>query len=550
MVMVTFLAATILAARADLNLRFGQYEGDQMELLLAARGAAAQSLILLNEDDDWKVHDASDPVSFGGDPIVTQGWVTQDADNPDIYHVYGKAYALGNPNSSEVSTRIVLRRPDNEGIVFTNSPVVGKNVPSSLFFKRRYDADWTILPPAKYQYYDENMVHHEDPDALIGSLVNLGANSKGELFTFYTPGYDAQGGLGNVFRRKFHKYIKKSDYAGLYEAMRLYTETLGLDLRKKVFGGGVLLKFDRAAQEWAPLPAIPNVSFPNGVATVNPGEPYEGAIGAMEVTDNEIFVSMHKDGQDGVMRIDLNDQNAGWTTVQPPPMKRYQRDGTFIESSGTMSEVIQTESDASGNLYSAWTVKGRPENALFEKKPGQSWEPIKPPNRGSFDASGTWIPTSELALDIGHMDVTDDGDLFVIWNPGQHGENIPHIVFEYKENASGDREWVPKPPAPNFSFDGQGKASKANGLNRLAKAMSVDQEGRVLISTDGEGQSDDALTYYESNQFEPLAPLPDWKHDKDGQLQKTPDNTLSGLQVEGGGFPNGSTDRFIPVYRY
>ena len=552
LVLVTFLAATILAARADMDLRVGQYEDRKIALQAVARGASAQALTLLNQDDNWKDHDRDNPVSFGGDPIVSSGWAEQDPNNPLIYHVFGKAEMKGQSENFELSSQVTLRRPDTEGLVFTNAPVRGQNVPSSLFYKRRYDQEWTILPPVPAQHYDENMQLQVDDTKLAGSLVNLGANSNGELFTFYSPGYDADGGLGNTYRRIFHRSFEQGDYLRLYTSIENYTESLGQSLQERVFGGGVLLQYDIENEDWRALPPIPDVAFSNDVAYVEPDEPYTGGIGAIEVTNEHVLAALHKKGSDGLLVLDLNNEAAGWDVIQPPPNRTYDSNGSIQNAPGLLDQVGQAEFDNQGTLVASWTTKGSSDKSIFRKEENQDWELLRPPPRGQFDAGGNWVPIGGLAQDFGHLDVTSDGKIFVLWNPTQHGEDLDYVVFEYGVDENGVEGWTPRPPAPDFSYNSNGIAVQqaSTGQAKAAKAMSVDEGGQVVISIEGHDVVDDALTYENSNQFEPLPPLPNSGHSPSGAPTSFSGEQLDPFQAEGGGIINGGDDRYLPVYRY
>ena len=179
-VIFVFFISTVMAARAHMNLRVSHSAAEGVARQLAARGAAAQALVELNKDEAWRRHDSNDPVTFSLDPLVTEGWVERDPDNPLIHHVFGRAFPLGQEEQAAVSTRIVLRRPDVEGVTFTNAPVLGQHIPDSLFYKKSYDEEWSLLPPAPRWTYDQNrnLVRHS---GYAGSINNLAADDHGRL---------------------------------------------------------------------------------------------------------------------------------------------------------------------------------------------------------------------------------------------------------------------------------------------------------------------------------------------------------------------------------
>ena len=89
-----------------------------------------------------------------------------------------------------------------------------------------------------------------------------------------------------------------------------------------------------------------------------------------------------------------------------------------------------------------------------------------------------------------------------------------------------------------------------DGYARKAKAISVDAEGKVISSFDGENLTDDGLAYNGANSAEPIPPLPKKTWNSDGELEVTDGQTMPPLQAEGGGFQNSNEDRYVPIYRY
>jgi hypothetical protein len=532
-VLVSFMLSTVMAARAHLDLQMSRYDGLELERDLAARGASARALVALNQDDDWKDHDTDNRVLFQSmqdGRFNVEGWAQQDPDNPLIYHVFGRAFTDGVGGQESISSRVVLRRPDVEGVTFTNAPRFGRLLPDSLFYKRGYDSEWSHLPPAPRVTYDDNMqiVNH---GGYCGSLFNLASDDAGRLYAHYVPGYDRSDFVGSIFRQKYQDFLVSGDFAGMYRAMPDYVELLGYGLRKKAFGGSVIMRFDTAQGDWQPLPAVPDVGFANGQAYIDPNNIYDGGVGAIEVANNSLYTTLYKDGHDGMMRLDLSTNQ--WEIIQPP---------------GGMPEAGQCEADEQGNLYARWATMSRNQSAIFRKSGNNDWEVIPEPPKGQFDDNNVWQPLPGTVTDMQHMDVTPDGKVYGVWNAHEANSSHEYVIYEFSKDDSGVERWKPIPPAPRFTYE-DGEVKALDGAAQLLKAMAVDSEGRIISSID-EDKGIDTLAFKQGDEDIAMSLLPFKAHTTDGTFVEDTNKNLEPFQAEGGGFQNGSEDRYIPVYRY
>lgn len=546
--MLVLLITTIMGARVEQDLSITKYEEAETRHALAARGAAAKALACLNLDDDWKEHDKSDPVRFTETPLITEGWAEPDTDNLLIFHVYGRAYPEGKPEESEISTRVVIRRPDNEGSAFTSSPIDGKFQPDSLYYKRRFDAEWTLLPPVRAQEFDDNGQLVVDEDNYAGFVTNLTSDNTGGLYGVTFPGYDRVAAMRAAVRR----HLARGEFSELWDAIGTRTDTLGTSLRKLVFGGAVIVKYDTTNQEWSALPPPPDIDFSNGIGALQLGEVYDGGLGAIRVgQDNKLYVSLHKEGQDGLLTLDLNSvsNTPNWESI-PPPAKRYYDAGDLKTGPGTMEICANAVANGQGAVYCLWRNRGDAGNSLF-RRDRDSWQAIPYPKKGRFDSQGAWVEGRESVAKLAHLDVNKDGNLVALWNPkDQQDSQHDYVVFEHKAQEDGSFAWVQLPPSPRFQFDANDQAVEQPGKFQAAKAVSADSEGRVLVSLDGEGRADDALCYSDHDEVELLPRLPGKFHDRSGEVREDETHRPVPLQVSGGGVENGQTDRYIPVYRY
>lgn len=534
-----------------MDLQLTRYDGIEVERELAARGAAARALVELNKDDQWKEHDSEDRVRFEsareGARFNTEGWAQQDPENPLIYHVFGRAFHGDSDSQSSLSSRVVLRRPDVEGVVFTNAPVGNSRFQSdSLFVKKGYDREWEILPPAPVMTYDSNQILHVDPTRHCGSLNNLAADNNGRVYAHYIPGYDRDDFVGDIFRDKYGNFIRTGNFSDMYRAIPDYVEALGFGLRKKAFGGSVIMKFDIAGSSWEALPAVPDVSYSGGKAVLNPNKIYDGGVGPIEVSGNSLYASLFRNGRDAMLRLDLGSNE--WEVIQPP--------------SAGLPEASQAEADDRGNLYAKWHSIDRNRSAIFRMS-GDSdvWQSIPMPQRGQFDSEGEWHTLGGDVPDLQHMDVTPEGKVYAVWNASDMNSSWKYVIYEYGPDDRGVERWKPLPPSPGFS-DSETKnlpleqVEKAYAADkkvdfRLVKSVAVDAEGRIISSIRDRSNrnSKDPLVYQQLEEYIPLGALPDKRFDSSGRLVDSA-APVEAFQASGGGARNGSKDRYIPVFRY
>ncbi|MGE0492343.1 MAG: hypothetical protein AB7S38_24230 [Vulcanimicrobiota bacterium] len=545
-VLIIFFLATVMAARAHMNLRLSRYEADGFKRQQAARGAAAQALIELNKDDNWKVHDSADRVIFERDPLVTEAWITQDPDHPLIMHIFGRAYPAGNEDMAEISSRVVLRRPDIEGVTFTNAPVFGRLTPDSMFYKRSYDTEWTKLPPCPRLTYSESGVL-QTHSGYAGSLTNLAADDRGRLYAHYVPGYDRDDAIGDIYREKYARFLTTGDFGEMFRAVPDYVETLGSGLRAQAFGGSVIMTFDTANESWRALPPVPDVSFSGGTASLNTSRIYEGGVGPIEVSNDTLYVSIYKDGQDGMAMLDLNTET--WQAIQPPPQSYFTSSGQRVDRPGLMQEAGNAEADSAGNLYANWLTGDRNNGAIFKKAPGGTWELLPPPEAGQFAEDGRWLPLGGKANKLSYLDVTPEGDVYATWNAHLDNSSLDYVVYHLDTDEDGVQSWEPVPPSPRFTYDDTGKVQRLTGRSSLLKAMAIDAEGQVIASM-YETAGPDPLAHYYEGEFVPLPRLPDKRDRPDGTSVEDPDGYLEPFQADGGGYRNGLENRYIPIYRY
>lgn len=535
-VLVCFMISTVMAARAHLDLQVSKYDGLELERDLAARGAAARALVLLNADDEWKEHDSDNRVSFETTETARfnlEGWAQQDADNPLIYHVFGRAFVDGNSDQESISSRVTLRRPDTEGLTFANTSVPGQYQPDSLFYKRGYDAEWTLLPPAPRWTYNDSMVLVEH-SGYAGAVNNLAADNQGRMYAHYTSGYDRDDFIGDIYRRKYSDFLNSGNFAEMYRAMPDYVEALGFDLRRKAFGGSVLMRFDPQVSDWEALPAVPNVSYAGGVASINQNQIYDGGVGAIEVTNDSLYTVLYRDGHDAMLRLDLASNT--WGVIQPP---------------GGMPEATQSEADDNGNIYAKWATVDRNRSAIYRQSGGSSWEKIPDPPRGQFDEAGNWQPMSGVVTSLGHMDVTPEGKVYAVWNAHDESSSMEYVVYEFSKDSDGQEVWTPMPPAPRFNYvDGVPQALPQGGSSQLVKSLAVDAEDRLIASIDGRGGGVDSMAYQQGEEYIPYDQLPNHVHNQNGELIEHETGHLDPFQAAGGGFVNGQENRYITVYRY
>ena len=534
-VLICFLISTVMAARAHLDLQVSRYDGMEMERDLAAQGASARALVELNKDDDWKEHDSDHRVLFetsaDNGRFDLEGWAQADPDNPTIYHVYGRAFSSDANGQSSISSRVVLRRPDVEGVTFTNAPIVGQYLPDSLFYKRGYDTEWTHLPPApRMTYSGTTLVNH---GGYCGSLNNLASDNSGNLYAHYIPGYDRDDVVGDIFRRKYGDFLKRGDFAGMYRAMPDYVETLGYDLRGKAFGGSVLMRFDTAKGDWEALPPVPDVGYSSGRAFLRPNTIYDGGVGPIEAGNNSVYAALFRDGHDAMLRLDLG--TSEWEVIQPP--------GAGLPEAG------QCEADEQGNLYANWWTVDRNRSGLFRKSGDNAWEQIPMPPRGQFDDQGNWQELSGSVPGLQHLDVTSDGKVYAVWNAHEENSSMEYVVYEFSSDEHGNERWTPIAPAPRFTYNADGEVKRLAGAAQLVKSIAVDAEDRIISSID-EDLGIDSLAYQQGDEYIPFELLPYKQHTRDGNLVEQKGKNLEPFQATGGGFVNGSEDRYIPIYRY
>lgn len=532
-VLVSFMISTVMAARSHLDLQMSRYDGLELERDLAARGASARALVELNKDDEWKEHDRNDRVLFqstsDGSKFNVEGWAQQDPDNPIIYHVYGRAFT--SDSQSSISSRVTLRRPDTEGVTFASAPVVSQYTPDSLFYKKGYDTEWTQLPPVPRSTFNDSM-QLVDHGGFSGSLNNLAADDQGRLYAHYIPGYDDDGVVGPIFRRKYGDFLKSGDFAGMYRAMPDYVELLGYGLRKQAFGNSVLWRFDTGTESWSALPAVPDVGYSGGQAYINQNRIYDGGVGSIEVADNALYTTLYRDGHDAMMKLDFSSNE--WEVIQPP---------------GGLPEAGQVSSDGDGNIYAKWHTVDRNRSTIFRRAPGRnSWEAIPSPPKGQFDENNEWQPMQGEIPVQEHMEVTPDGKVFAVWNAHQENSSLEYVMYEFSEDENGRETWKPIPPSPRFYYR-DGELVREQGASQLVKGIAVDSEGRIIQSID-EDHGNDPLAYKQGDDYIPFDELPYQRHDRSGQYQEDPDRSLEPFQAAGGGFRNGAEDRYIPVYRY
>lgn len=553
-VLISFLISTVMAARAHLDLQLTRYDGLEMERELAARGAAARVLVELNDDDGWKEHDSSNRVVFErvseGARFTTEGWAEQDSDNPLIYHVFGRAFNGELDSQSSLSSRVVLRRPDVEGIVFANAPVGDRRFESdSLFVKRGYDREWELLPPAPVMTYDSDRRLHIDHSRHCGSLNNLAADNNGRVYAHYIPGYDRDDFIGDIFRDKYKNFIRTGNFSDMYRAIPDYVEALGFGLRNKAFGGSVLMRYDLAKSGWEALPAVPDVSYSGNTAILRKDRIYDGGVGPIEVSGNSLYTALYRDGRDAMLRLDLGSNE--WEVIQPP--------------NAGLPEASQAEADDRGNLYAKWHTLNRNRSAIFRLSGNSNtWQSIPMPLRGQFDSDGHWHALGGEVPDLQHMDVTPDGKVYAVWNASDMNSSWNYVIYEYGPDDKGVERWRPLPPSPGFS-DHKSKNSPPGATEqayaaddkvnfRLVKSVAVDAEGRIISSIRDRSSrnSKDPLVYQQGEEYIPLGELPELKIDGSGQVHENrdPKKKVEAFQASGGGTRNGSKDRYIPVFRY
>lgn len=549
-VLIAFLISTVMAARAHMDLQLTRYDGLEMEREAAAKGTAARVLVELNKDDKWKAHDADHRFQFestaAGDRFDTEGWVAHDPDNPLIYHIFGRAYSGSAEGQSSLSSRVVLRRPDVEGMIFTNSPIGdGRYQPDSLFYRRGYDTDWTLIPPAPVITFDEYRNPHKLPGRFCGSLNNIAVDSKGRVYAHYIPGYDRDDFIGDIFRQKYRNYLKDGNYSGMYRAIPDYVETLGYGLRAKAFGGSSIMRYDTSKGEWEALPAVPAVNYSGGKATLDPSHIYDGGVGPIEVAGNSVYAALFRDGRDAMLRLDQSTNK--WEVIQPPPTNVY-------------VEATQCQADEKGNLYAKWGNIERSRTALYRMSGNKPWEEIPLPARGQFDENGKWHLLGGTVPDIQHMDVTADGKVYGVWNAQDYNSQWSYVVYEFSADEHGVEKWKAIPPSPGLYYDAK-ESRYAEDSNKkrfkFAKSIAVDAEERVITSLRDGGNSsahEDPLVYQQGEDYIPLGLLPEKGFDSSGNfvddVRRIDSRGTGPFQAAGGGYVNGSKERYIPVYRY
>ncbi len=539
-VMLMFFIGTVLVVQANQDLRFTRLQAQSTQLKMAAKGIVNEALARLNADATFESHDDSDPYRATWGDFQVEAWVVKDKTNPNVMHVHGKAYPLGNPLLVQEFTRSVLHEPDVNGVAYAVSPHYdGVNTPS-LF--KGSGPNWELLPPVPRNWWRADGTLAQDPGKYALSLLFLCSDRGGNLYIKYDPSMDSASSspLGMV-ANNIQRMLTDNEDAGGSPADVLENIPPFI-VKNGTFDPGCVVHFDPGTQAWDLLPALPNVRYDESGVVHPVGGGDVGNIAGSISTDGQNFLyqTTYRTGEpDHVARFNFNTK--AWDTLPPPKNVYYDASGNVVTKSGRTHEMHDLAVDKTGNVYAHFGVDDNKQAIGRWNEGTGDWDILPAPPRQRYDNSGNLIGANDSI--ISDLAASPDGSLYMVARKPRSSSPGVDTIFKYRDGV-----WTPV-PSPTESYH-LADGTKIDGTNKTRiNAISMDAAGQLLIHTVYSGKPDSDYRQQGNGTFELMPPLPAKMYDTDGNLKEQGGLLDLQTQLVGGGDPAGGS-KYSPVSSY
>lgn len=519
--MVIFFLITVQTAQVNYNLRLVQGASERTRIWYMAKSVVNEAIARLNDDPAFSLPTPEAPFRTEQNGFVLTAWVVPDPNSPDLLHVRGRAWPVGNEGAVQEFSRVIVSEPPIEAVVFS-SGASSLGVPTSIFRAVAGSPSWELLPQVPNMYYDVKG-HVQNVAGDFGTMVGwLAADQRGHTYSVYYPR------MGNGFIAQLAAQYTIRSIAQMPRGVELMTEH-GRSMDQYAgqiedilqMGNRVpsILRYSTQTNSWDALPPLPAPD-----ANGNP-KPSDYLMPGMPVTvaggkDNVYAGVIHK-GQDYIYAFDA--QSESWNIMSRPPGQNALRDLT---------------ADAQGNVYAQWSPahSSGAGTGEFYKYDGSEWSKLPTPPR-TFD--GVTIPADAK---LGQLTSSPKGELFAtFWGSNSRPDTL--IKF-----ADGVWSLVEAPPTAYYDATGS-LVDEARPRSKI-DFIGVDADGSPVVKYPKLREGDPDTVYRRTTVYEALDPLPDKGYNANGSSRGG--GGLADYQgpLAGGGAPSTGAGKYTPAAQY